>query len=151
MNARGRNARVSRLAHRSLCFGAGLRRSSLRNASQAHFSTLRPSQGSSPTLVKKALPLLSCVIRMLRAEGKPGIRKEKRANGFFRLLVFMFNICHTKSEAGKAPTETEAGKDRTGVRRKSGSKPRHSEDSQLCRLTKFCTFRRASAAGGVPL
>ena len=53
MNARGRNARVSRLAHRSLCFGAGLRRSSLRNASQAHFSTLRPSQGSSPTLIKK--------------------------------------------------------------------------------------------------
>jgi hypothetical protein len=88
MNARGRNARVSRLAHRSLCFGAGLRRSSLRNASQAHFSTLRPSQGSSPTLVKKALPLLSCVIRMLRAEGKPGIRKEKRANGFFPFARF---------------------------------------------------------------
>lgn len=61
----------------------------------------------------------------------------------------MFNICHTKSEAGKAPTETEAGKDRTGVRRKSGSRPKQSENSQPCRLTKLRTFRWAGAAGGV--
>lgn len=31
--------------------------------------------------VKNPAQLLSCRIRMLRAEGKPGIRKEKRANG----------------------------------------------------------------------
>ena len=96
MNARGRNARVSRLAHRSLCFGAGLRRSSLRNASQAHFSTLRPSQGSSPTLVKKgpapigARPFLSKDYKKdifsILADGVELLHKR------LRLLYITFNF-----------------------------------------------------------
>lgn len=86
----------------------------------------------------------------VKSRGKPGIRKEKRANGKIRLLVFMFNIRHTKSEAGKLRWRTKREKAKVGERRNNRNRQQVQRNPSLAARRNFEPFVWQTAAGGVP-